>query len=218
MTTFRTMWLACLLPLCAMIACVSSTREVVVIPDCLSNSALNRLQEPPLPKSPATTSFRFTCIRSFYNTVSVRVGSDGKGHFAVFKRLSGVGACGPRSLIESRRIRVTDQQWSRILQMFGQLDFFSIPSTIKDDVILTDYDTWVLEASANDRYGYVIRVEPTYVPSGVATRVEIVNGVRHETTVQYPVVKREAFLKDYAAFCKYLLEVGGCSLKKEKVL
>ncbi len=110
-----------------------------------------------------TQSYRLLWLRTFHHPVVVRVDvlSNGTGS-VIIKETSGQGGYAPGKLIKNEARKLTSQETHWFVDRLQESGFWDLPSNEKEkeNEIVLDGATWVIEARMADKYHLVERYAP----------------------------------------------------------
>jgi hypothetical protein len=127
---------------------------------------LKRMKEPSLRtryKYDASTSIRWTWLRSFHAPISVRITkSSGRNAFLTVTELTGKVWGDPGSISSRKTMPLSDVDWQKILAWSTAKEFWaSLTSDEQASMLIRDGSIWVLEYSTPKQYELLTLPSPS---------------------------------------------------------
>lgn len=123
------------------------------------SKALTAMSEPSLScRAPANDVYRFLWLRTWGRPIAVRVEglTSGAAIFAV--ELDGACGYGLGKVSRHKQRKLTDGEWTRIVNDLQALQFWTLPTRVPDDGL--DGAQWVMEGRKGSQYHVVERWSP----------------------------------------------------------
>jgi hypothetical protein len=102
--------------------------------------------------------YRFTYIRSFHNPICIRIEKVGNEIDLYWKKLKGSGAYCEKELKESKKKKITINEWNQFIKLLDKAEFSKLPKL--KERIMCDGDRWVLEMKTS----LIYKIHSTNIP------------------------------------------------------
>jgi len=114
---------------------------------------LSDLQEPCLYNSQVSSNneiYRFTWLRSFHNSIAIRVEKSENKYKLIWKLGKGAGGYEPRGIKRKGVKRISSKNWNKFIVLLEQADFENSPN--QTYVPMTDGASWTLEHKTSSTF------------------------------------------------------------------
>lgn len=117
---------------------------------------LEALKEPVLSDKLPTKVFRFTWLRTFHNPIVIGIENINDTVTLYWKVCDGAGGYEPGKITKDKSKKLTQKEWSIILDKVDSIRFWSLPSK-ENEILGTDGAQWILEGKELGKYHFVDR-------------------------------------------------------------